>query len=115
MTGTVVAGDGVAGSQALSGIGKGDLYAVLVEPTASTEVLRGENGGRKLQHVSVVRSIRRVGRLQDLGAGPVRFELNAPKGSVANDLRVVVFAQLADQGAVVGAASVAANHELARH
>jgi hypothetical protein len=85
---------------------RGDLYAALVDPTASTEVKSGENGGKHLDHVSVVRSFQRVGKLQDLGKGPVSFKLSAPTDEAAPHMRLVVFAQLPDQGAVRGAAEV---------
>lgn len=81
---------------------KGDLYAALVDPTDSTEVRGGENGGRRLQHVGVVRSLQRVGSLKDLGAKPVSFSLTAPGDAKPGEMRVVVFAQQSGQGAVVG-------------
>lgn len=88
---------------------RGDLYAALVDPTASTEVKAGENGGKHLEHVSVVRSFQRIGKIQDLGKGPISFKLNAPSDEAANSMHLVVFAQLPDQGPVrgVAAASIA--------
>jgi hypothetical protein len=83
---------------------RGDLYGALVELTASTEVKSGENGGKHLDHVSVARSFQRIGKLQDLGNGPVAFKINVPAGIPAQHLRLVVFAQLPDQGAVRGIA-----------
>ena len=38
----------------------------------TTEVRGGENGGRKLQHVGVVRSLQRVGSLKDLDSGDLK-------------------------------------------
>ncbi|WP_169746943.1 DUF1223 domain-containing protein [Edaphobacter aggregans] len=87
-----------------SDLPRGDLYAVLVDPTASTEVKSGENGGRHLDLVSVVRSFQRVGKIQDLSKGPVSFKLTAPTDESAAHMRLVVFAQLPDQGAIRGAA-----------
>jgi hypothetical protein len=84
---------------------KADLYAALVDPKDTTEVRGGENGGRHLQHAGVVRSLQRVGKLKDLGAGPVSFSLNAPADAKPGQMRVVVFAQESGQGAVLGAAS----------
>ena len=80
-----------------------DLYAALVEPMASTQVLRGENGGHTLNHVSVVRSLQRIGSLGDATTAPLKFFLDAPKD--AGNLRIVVFVQRANQGAILGAAS----------
>ncbi len=85
---------------------RGDLYAALVELTASTEVKSGENGGKHLDHVNVVRSFQHIGKLQDLGNGPISFKLNIPSGVSTQHTRLVVFAQLPDQGAVRGVAFV---------
>ena len=86
---------------------RGDLYAALVDPTASTEVKAGENGGRHLNHVSIVRTFQRIGKIQDLGKGPVSFRLNAPSEDAASQMHLVVFAQLPDQGAIRGVAFTA--------
>ncbi|HMG02624.1 MAG TPA: DUF1223 domain-containing protein [Edaphobacter sp.] len=91
-------------AQATSSLPHGDLYAVLVEPAASTEVKSGENGGRHLDHVSIVRSFQRIGKLQDLSRGPVSFNISAPAGEDASHMSLIVFAQLPDQGAVRGVA-----------
>ena len=84
---------------------KADLYAALVDLKDTTEVRGGENGGRRLQHAGVVRGLQRVGKLKDLGAGPVSFSLNAPADAKPGGMRVVIFAQESGQGAVLGAAS----------
>jgi hypothetical protein len=84
---------------------KADLYAALVDPKDTTEVHGGENGGHRLHHVAVVRSLQRVGKLKDLSAGPVSFSLNAPADTKPGEMRVVVFAQESGQGAVLGAVS----------
>jgi hypothetical protein len=85
---------------------KADLYAAVVEPTASTEVKRGENNGRHLEHVGVVLSLQRIGKLQDLSSGPLKFNLKAPSDVAPESLRLVVFAQGPGQGLVRGAASI---------
>ena len=84
---------------------KADLYAALIDPKDTTEVRGGENGGRRLQHAGVVRSLQRVGKLKDLGTGPVSFSLNAPADAKPGEMRVVVFAQESGQGTVLGAVS----------
>jgi hypothetical protein len=84
---------------------RADLYAALVDPTDTTEVRGGENGGRRLQHVGVVRNLQRVGSLKDLSKGPVTFSINAPSDAKPNSMRLVLFAQQSGQGAVVGAVS----------
>jgi hypothetical protein len=80
-----------------------DLYAALVDPTDSTEVRGGENGGRRLQHAGVVRTLQRIGSLKDLAKGPVSFSLNAPGDAKPATMRMVVFAQQSGQGPVLGA------------
>jgi hypothetical protein len=82
-----------------------DLYAALVDPKDTTEVRGGENGGHRLQHAGVVRSLQRVGKLKDLGANPVSFSLNAPANAKPGEMRVVVFAQESGEGPVLGAVS----------
>jgi hypothetical protein len=85
---------------------KVDLYAALIDPTATTQVQGGENKGRQLEHVGVVRSLKRIGKLQDLGKGPLAFNLNTPPDMQPANLRVVVFAQSSDLGPIKGAAAV---------
>jgi hypothetical protein len=82
---------------------KADLYAVLEDPTATTQVQGGENKGHQLDHVGVVRSLKKIGKLQDLGNGPMKFTLNAPADSTPTNMRVVVFAQGSDLGPIKGA------------
>ena len=84
---------------------KGDLYAALVDPVATTDVKKGENGGKHLEHAGVVRTMQRIGSLKDLAAGPRKFNLNAPSDAVPGSMRVVVFAQRSDMGPIVGAVS----------
>ena len=82
---------------------KGDLYAALIDPVAVTNVRGGENGGRQLRHVGVVRSLQRIGSVQDLSSGTVKFTLVVPADGIAEKERVVVFAQASGQGPVLGA------------
>jgi hypothetical protein len=81
---------------------RGDLYAALVDPTDTTDVRHGENGGHQLRHVGVVRTMQRIGSLKDL-ASPHQFTLKAPADATPGNMRVVVFAQRQDQGAILGA------------
>jgi hypothetical protein len=86
---------------------KADLYAAVVEAIASTEVQRGENGGRTLHHVSVLRSLQRIGSPADTATAPLKFSIATPKGAPADNLRVVVFLQRPNQGEILGAVSSA--------
>jgi hypothetical protein len=80
-----------------------ELYAALVDPSDTTDVRNGENGGRRLQHAGVVRNLQRIGTLKDLNAGALNFSLNAPSDAKLTEMRVVVFAQQSNQGQVLGA------------
>jgi hypothetical protein len=82
-----------------------DLFVALVDPTDSTQVRGGENGGHLLHHAGVVRTLQKVGSLKTLSAGPVSFTLTAPGDAKPGDMRVVVFLQQNGQGAVLGAVS----------
>jgi hypothetical protein len=81
----------------------GDLYAALVDPVDATDVRKGENGGRHLQHAGVVRSLQRIGNLKELNTAPLSFSLNAPGDANLAAMRIVVFAQQSGQGKVIGA------------
>lgn len=87
---------------------KGDLYAVLVDNTASTDVHGGENKGRHLDHVSVVRSLQRIGKLEKIGSGPQVFQIKVPSDANLADMSLIVFAQDPDQGPIRGAISTSA-------
>ncbi|HZY63369.1 MAG TPA: DUF1223 domain-containing protein [Edaphobacter sp.] len=82
---------------------KADLYAALVDPTDTTNVGGGENRGRTLHHVAVVRVLQRIGKLKNLESGPLKANLSTPEGTMPAKMRVVVFAQMPGPGAVVGA------------
>ncbi len=79
-----------------------DLFAALIDPMDSTEVRRGENSGRRLQHVAVVRTLARVGTTRDLARGPLSFTLTAPAGAIPTTMQLVVFAQQRTAGATLG-------------
>lgn len=65
-----------------------ELYAVIAQDRATTAVKRGENEGRTLTHVSVARSLVRVGKV---GAERT-FEVPVPEG-MSGGRHVVVFLQ----------------------
>jgi hypothetical protein len=87
-----------------------DVYAALVQSTASTQVLSGENGGHTLRHVSVVRQMKRIGSLADASTS-LKFSLDVPADTTPADLRLVVFLQRPSDGAILGATSCPASAE----
>lgn len=79
-----------------------EVMVALVEPTAVTQVARGENGGRELKHVGVVRTLTPAGSM----AKGVAFSKDVTIRSTGLHQRVVVFVQAKNQGAVLGTASL---------
>jgi hypothetical protein len=83
-----------------------DIIAVLTDDADRSNVLRGENGGRLLEHVSVARSLVRVATVRGDAqesvhiAFPDRFHLDSGSGH-----HLILFAQEQHQGVIVGAAT----------
>jgi hypothetical protein len=95
----------VSNSSATS-LPKADLFAALIETAASTQVAEGENKGRTLHHVAIVRDIRKIGTSKQL-ASPLFFSFAVPRDTSPANLRVIVFAQSSGQGKVIGVAQSA--------
>jgi hypothetical protein len=70
--------------------GKSSLCVALVQLAASSQVLRGENGGKKLHHVNVVRDFKTI-RPGPKPDGIVN--LTIPDGLTAGDCKVIAFLQ----------------------
>jgi hypothetical protein len=83
-----------------------DIIAVVTDDTDQSNVLRGENGGRLLQHVSVARSLARVTTVSSAGQMSVHIAFPDgfhPEGGSGHHL--ILFAQEKHQGAIEGAAT----------
>jgi len=83
-----------------------DIIAVLADDADRSNVLRGENGGRLLQHVSVARSLTRVATVK--GDSEQSVHLPLPDGLEADSNsghHLILFAQEPHQGAILGAAT----------
>ena len=80
----------------------GNVYLVLADRTDSSQVAAGENKGRQLQHVAVVRSLKKIGTVKRGQAFHKLVEM--PREAAAQ--RVIVFVQESDLGPVTGAAIV---------
>jgi hypothetical protein len=79
-----------------------DIMLALAEDTATSQVASGENGGRKLHHVAILRSLRKVGTVKRGAPANLTVPLNA----AASGQRVIVFLQESDLGRVSGAGSL---------
>jgi hypothetical protein len=90
---------------------EGDAAYVLLAVTESglsSDVARGENSGRRLEHVGVVRRLTNIGGLIDLRGGVFTAEatVQIEKGWRRENLRAVVFAQERGTRRVLAAASL---------
>jgi len=81
-----------------------DVYAVIALDHAESQVLRGENGGRRLTHAAVALDLMRVGRLEKGKPFSQDFQTKLRPGLDPKNLRLVVFVQESGPGSVVGAA-----------
>lgn len=81
-----------------------DVYVAVTLDHAESQVLRGENGGRRLTHVAVVESLRKVGRIDHGGSFGGDFEMKLKPGMDPANLRIVAFVQEPGTGKVLGAA-----------
>ena len=78
-----------------------EVYLAVVEKAGASQVLRGENRGRSLHHVAIVRRIVPLGKCK--AKAPFQREMAAPEAS-NEAFRLVAFVQDGDQGPVRGAA-----------
>ena len=81
-----------------------DVYAAIALNHAESQVLRGENGGRRLTHAAVALDIFHVGRLEKGRPFSQDFQAKLKPGLDPKNLRLIVFVQEAGPGSVVGAA-----------
>jgi hypothetical protein len=84
-----------------------DIVAVLADDADRSNVLRGENNGRLLQHVSVARTLNVVATVWN--SGEESFRLHLPDGfqnGTAGGHHLILFAQEPHQGAIVGGATI---------
>ena len=83
--------------------GAADLYLALAEVSADSQVSAGENRGRRLHHVAVVRSLRKIGSVK---RGAVFSRLVELPRTAAGQ-RAIVFLQEPGPGRVSGVAMLA--------
>jgi hypothetical protein len=79
------------------------VYAAIAEDGISTRVERGENSGKTLEHVSVVRELMTLGTLAaDKADFESTFEVQVDPGWKKENLNVVVFVQENEARKVIG-------------
>jgi hypothetical protein len=91
----------------LAPVGRGQHAEVVVAVTEdglSSDVRRGENHGRVLSHVAVVRQLTTIG---DAGAGPLQHEILIDPSWRRDRLKVVAFVQESRSRRIMAAGAVA--------
>jgi hypothetical protein len=78
-----------------------NVYLVQAADNGTSDVLRGENKGRRLRHVSIVKELKQAGTVDSFSG----FRTQIPVGS---GIRSIVFVQESGNGPVWGAAMHAA-------
>jgi hypothetical protein len=78
----------------------GNVMLAVALPVGESQVMAGENNGRRLRHVAMVKSLRRIGAAKKGAA----FRQTVELGAEASGARVIVFVQDGDAGPVYGAA-----------
>jgi hypothetical protein len=82
----------------------GDVFVAVALDRTQTDVLAGENGGKKLTNIGVVKDLVQVGKLEKGKKFEESFTVKLWPGADAGNLRVVAFVQSKDLGKVMGAA-----------
>ena len=81
-----------------------DVFAVVALDHAESQVLHGENGGKRLTHASVALDLMRIGKLEKGKAFSQDFQTKIKPGVDPKNLRLIVFLQESGPGSVLGAA-----------
>lgn len=76
------------------------LNVALIQPEAITEVKRGENGGRKLHHVNIVRELRTIQPTANTGS----LDIEIPKELHEMAFKVIAYTQQKNNFKITGAA-----------
>jgi hypothetical protein len=81
-----------------------NVFGVVALDHAESQVLRGENGGRRLTHTAVALNFVQVGRLEKGKPFSYDFQTRLKPGVDPRNLRFIVFVQEPGPGEVLGAA-----------
>jgi hypothetical protein len=90
--------------------GKADVVFVVALNHAESQVAGGENSGRRLTHVAVVRSLTKVGSVDAGQAFAQDVSVKIEKGIDPAELRVIAFLQEPGPGKILGASLEKLSH-----
>jgi hypothetical protein len=81
-----------------------DIYAAVALDHAESQVLRGENGGKHLNHVAVVQQLSKIGKMEKGKTFSRVIDLKLKPGTDPKNTRLTIFVQESGPGKVLGAA-----------
>lgn len=81
-----------------------DVYVAIALDRVESQVLHGENGGRRLTHVAVVQQLTKIGKLQKGKSFDQMVHLKLKPGTDPRNVRVVAFVQEPGPGRLLGVA-----------
>ncbi len=84
------------------------INIALIQPEAVTEVKRGENGGRKLHHVNIVRELRTIQPTANTGS----LDIEIPKELHEMAFKVIAYTQQKNNFKITGAAQIQIGAEI---
>lgn len=87
-----------------SGSGAANVLLAVVDEQDESHVMSGENGGRTLRHVAVLRGLKGVGPLNPSKGLSESVEITIPSGN--GNLRLIAFAQEGAAGEIRGVAAM---------
>jgi hypothetical protein len=79
-----------------------DIFVAIALDRVETQVLHGENGGRRLTHVAVVLELTKIGKLQKGKSFNEAVQLKLKPGTDPKNVRIVAFVQEPGPGRLVG-------------
>jgi hypothetical protein len=82
---------------------KAEVFVAVALDRAQSQVRRGENGGRQLEHVAVVERLTSIGKMKkgEPFSKDVAIKMDHPE----KDYRLITFVQEVDEGKILGAAA----------
>jgi hypothetical protein len=79
-----------------------DIFVAVALDRVETQVLHGENGGRRLTHVAVVLELTKIGKLQKGKSFNEAVQLKLKPGTDPKNVRIIAFVQEPGPGRLVG-------------